>query len=1044
MLLDPNGRFSSGAGPGGGNGDDVYVEGVDVDDPNFICGDGMTCGVAGSEVTLSVDLKSSGGLQFSTGELAVNPDTGISVSATGVATDANISWATGDVYSGVHDFSDASVLHMRTQALSCSVGSAWDGSMSINPSTGILAWCGDDGLGTFYAATGNSDGESTAAATNSVGSAAIVNGSVKLEDLDDSPSAPSSGDVVLCVEDGSGDFETDDICFTSRALRKDTNSSPNASVTLMPGSGTIWATSINKDSDATSEVYVVSDANTECVLFSPADGSATRRFGVCTKINGITIDNAVCEVVGDNNGFAPDECYFNTESCAGDCCNDEIQAAVDDLESLRTTIVGGGTMWKPGPNITFPEERITVCIGNEGGAIEPITFSVSNWSVKALNTSFEVTDPNVPTSTGLWADFTAGSKTVTADPNSLFTGLEVGDLIQGPDTRWYPITAADPNEITLAEDYLGATDPNGAWTASPNVYGHAASETGLRGTPIRALEFGGQHGALANCRVEGFNHKDDFGILPTSEPYHNRPFKRIGCNVNPTTNAFVHKYLRTGSDPNSNVGDGRGACVGFLSDVNVWEPELPHQMRCGTAVRDFTGRSSFLFGKGGFAHLGALLYAPNGTWGGHIEATNEEQHLHCDQDDDPNDGQPNCENDASGRYWIDVGIRTGSSYGSRLYGNLGMLNFPNVTDATRKAGFVRWADPGGYLHILANVDDTSDLISITDPNSTVEVTGRLDCLDIMGTSDCLLPTDRGDFTGLVVNGDKPVTSRRVSAPTSETGVLRGAIVVDDDDERLFFCADTDDDGTCDTSVEYRELVDASAAQTLDNKALTHPTTLGLDIDTDGGSTAFFSLSAENSTKSMCLMTEDTTATWGRDVPFDWTFATGITDPRLGFVDGGIDVEVGDLEPNGGTIKANRTPCTGTQYLKSDGNCAGPFTLLGGGTGASSVADTRYYGLFHGEAATSSSLDWEVGVAGTLANFRAETIPAPGSSYDWTVTLYVNDGASAISCTISDTATYCEDADTVVIDDNDTVYVKFNEDTAGAAATWHHWRAELRY
>jgi hypothetical protein len=98
----------------------------------------------------------------------------------------------------------------------------------------------------------------------------------------------------------------------------------------------------------------------------------------------------------------------------------------------------------------------------------------------------------------------------------------------------------------------------------------------------------------------------------------------------------------------------------------------------------------------------------------------------------------------------------------------------------------------------------------------------------------------------------------------------------------------------------------------------------------------------------------------------------------------------------------------------------------------------YYAMFYSRDESNSSSDNRTTIVpGTVSQFRASVTVAPGAGNSWIFTLYINDSASSVSCTIAETATSCTNmVNSAVVPAGGTVMVRADPVSDPASGARH--------
>ena len=126
---------------------------------------------------------------------------------------------------------------------------------------------------------------------------------------------------------------------------------------------------------------------------------------------------------------------------------------------------------------------------------------------------------------------------------------------------------------------------------------------------------------------------------------------------------------------------------------------------------------------------------------------------------------------------------------------------------------------------------------------------------------------------------------------------------------------------------------------------------------------------------------------------------------------------------------------------SSGVCTAGTTAYNGGSNGQSLSNsnTNYAALVSqtNPSITTTNGNATVYCVGTLSNFSVTLTGSPGTGNSYGFTVMANGSATAATCTISDSATSCSYAGTIVLRPGDVVNVRStpNSNPTSRAATW---------
>jgi hypothetical protein len=117
--------------------------------------------------------------------------------------------------------------------------------------------------------------------------------------------------------------------------------------------------------------------------------------------------------------------------------------------------------------------------------------------------------------------------------------------------------------------------------------------------------------------------------------------------------------------------------------------------------------------------------------------------------------------------------------------------------------------------------------------------------------------------------------------------------------------------------------------------------------------------------------------------------------------------------------------------------------LGGGTGQSNLARSavRFVPAYYSSVdASEAAVDQAMPAAGTISNLRVRLSGAPGAGTSYTFLVRKNGVDTAVTCTVSGTATECSDlANSIAFSAGDLISVR-SEPTSNPAARTMRWTA----
>jgi hypothetical protein len=737
VCVSSGGIFSTGCVTSAG--DDVSGGGVDVVDPNIIGAGPITVvgATAPDPDTITVDLAlaTDPGLEVTGSALRVDADDGLQRTAAGLAVAADVARATGDDYTGGHDFTGATLFQMfDTTGVAC-VGAGVESAFWLNTSTNVLEWCGPIGTGSFAAALADSAGNAYAVVANAIVSSMVLDGTLLLADLKGSPAVPGST-LPVCAA-SSGDFSTGCVAPASE---------------------------IDANADTDPEVFVAGKN-----IFVDADSDGVADFGFGKDPRAVTLDNCYCDFVGIDGTEFIEACWFDASTCTTGVCNEEVNACIDDVLTLRA--VWGSNHDDGGIVLNLPSGNLPWQIGNEGDAIEPFMLDKGVFTLKFNGTNVKVTSATVPTETLTGVTWTNNQS--WAAVTDAMTGLQEGDLMQGDDDVWYPILQLDDpnNKIYIAYPYEGSpagpvssivskgkiisvngTAGNHWWTS---VTGHGAiscegdcapanglSDSGTRTAPIRVIDQVSVYSRTENIHVKDWQHKDDWCVAMTGdddaapETVSYKVFKTSTVNCYKDVASTWAQYYRDGvkkehctaldtpygcctgvqTGPDCDTHDqnpgGKGGCYMSFTGGSWFSPTMP---TCNGQQRSLlvsgNGSSVWLDCAGGCENTGQLLWAPHGTTQTTVQNVANEQ-LHRN---------PPTYDDVNPAWWVDIGEQGAGVMNSvRLL--LGRTTFSGTS--TREQNVIRVTDDATYLEVTGSFWNVKDLFSV---HANTKTFGKVYC-----------------------------------------------------------------------------------------------------------------------------------------------------------------------------------------------------------------------------------------------------------------------------------------------------------------------------
>jgi len=178
-----------------------------------------------------------------------------------------------------------------------------------------------------------------------------------------------------------------------------------------------------------------------------------------------------------------------------------------------------------------------------------------------------------------------------------------------------------------------------------------------------------------------------------------------------------------------------------------------------------------------------------------------------------------------------------------------------------------------------------------------------------------------------------------------------------------------------------------------------------------------------------------------------TGAQGVTGPEGATGPQGPQGATGATGPTGDTGPAGATGATGATGQGTTGATgptgpAGPAaTQIIGGGGADSDAQNNnnvFVGLFLDDASTTEAPALQsMAIGGSLDNFNVRLSTAPGTGDSYTFTVRLNEANTALSCTISGSATSCSDTGAVAVTAGQAISILVDptNDPASAEVRW---------
>lgn len=121
-------------------------------------------------------------------------------------------------------------------------------------------------------------------------------------------------------------------------------------------------------------------------------------------------------------------------------------------------------------------------------------------------------------------------------------------------------------------------------------------------------------------------------------------------------------------------------------------------------------------------------------------------------------------------------------------------------------------------------------------------------------------------------------------------------------------------------------------------------------------------------------------------------------------------------------------------------------IFSGNSDNLNASTTEYAGFIgsqeNGWNSTNTRNLQKVSTDGNLTNLRVVLTAAPGAGTSHTLTLFLNGGATTLGCTIADTATSCQDTDSVAVTGGDDISMRSTHSTTPAVSdAW--WSVEFQ-
>jgi hypothetical protein len=534
---------------------------------------------------------------------------------------------------------------------------------------------------------------------------------------------------------------------------------------VIPGSGLDIDYACAISTDGRIPTYCLQVPNASGVVWDPAeaDWSSTtvevglndyqRRFRQ-QKVQNVALTNGYCKVnYGVTEGDEqPLECWFDSLNCSPTCV--ELEDFHNDAQAVRQTYGTGYT--QAGIRIHLPSDIITLDL-LDGGALE---LDESRTELVLHETILRTTDGVPATDTASTGDFDLDSRLVLNVSPAPGSNWGEGDIMKGPDNRWYMIEATSGSTVTLLSPYEGA-DSNGAaitvstgklisianhfisitGTGELQCSGACYSDTGISGVdgdrtiPAVALEITGAQSTYIGpgIVVRAWNHKDDHAIAIVNASY----WSTVQASPIYAYNGYLMQYMRDGLENSacltgsqnpydccSGLGagscdtdprhpNGNGSCWTVTTAGIFIAPGLSAGA-CNTVLTVGNGSSQFLDGRGKLENSGRLLWAPHGTSGVTIRNIASEQDMQLDAV---------TTDDQDKEWWIDIDPDNLHGAGtSVVHLDLGRISFSGETGHERS--FLRVGDDDARVTLSGFLTNVEDLLSV---HANTDLQGSIYC-----------------------------------------------------------------------------------------------------------------------------------------------------------------------------------------------------------------------------------------------------------------------------------------------------------------------------